>query len=104
MCVVSTDDTDQESINILQTDRKFRVLRAEALTDVAQREICVVSGRRQLSHSPLRLCVQSRQKMMGPDGSSLDSMIHTINKRWEVIALEQLTLHTLFGSRVCCVV
>ena len=42
-CVLSTDDTDQDSIKVLQTERQFRVLQLEPLTEAAQHEICVVS-------------------------------------------------------------
>ena len=43
LCVLSTDDTDQDSIKVLQTERQFRVLQLEPLTEAAQHEICVVS-------------------------------------------------------------
>ena len=43
LCVLSTDDTDQDSIKVLQMERQFQVLQLEPLTEAAQHEICVVS-------------------------------------------------------------
>ena len=43
LCVLSTDDADQESVKVLQTDRGFRVLKLAPLKEAAQHEICVVS-------------------------------------------------------------
>ncbi|KAL8601645.1 hypothetical protein ACOMHN_003911 [Nucella lapillus] len=64
VCVVSTDDTDQASLGVLQNERSFNVLKLEPLDEAVQREVCVntlkKSGK-ELSPAQLQRVVTAKQ-------------------------------------------